>query len=107
MPTAALRPCLQPGCPALVTKGRCATHGARPNADARRAYHTARWQRLRAQVLREQPCCQECRSRGRVVMSTDVDHIVPHRGDEDLFWARSNLQGLCHGCHSAKTRSGA
>ncbi len=29
-----------------------------------------------------------------------VDHVVPHRGDEALFWDRSNWQTLCQKHHS-------
>lgn len=33
------------------------------------------------------------------------DHVVPHRGDESLFWDRANLQCLCQWCHAgAKQR---
>lgn len=33
-----------------------------------------------------------------------VDHVVPHRGDKNLFWnARGNWQALCVSCHSRKT----
>lgn len=32
-----------------------------------------------------------------------VDHIVPHRGDEKLFWDESNWQALCKRCHDSKT----
>jgi 5-methylcytosine-specific restriction protein A len=28
-----------------------------------------------------------------------VDHIVPHRGDQSLFWSRSNWQPLCADHH--------
>ena len=40
---------------------------------------------------------------GRYVLATDVDHIVPHRGDPVLFWDQSNWQALCHSHHSIKT----
>jgi 5-methylcytosine-specific restriction endonuclease McrA len=30
-----------------------------------------------------------------------VDHIVPHRGNRGLFWARSNWQSLCATCHNS------
>ena len=40
---------------------------------------------------------------GRRVRATDVDHIRDHRGDWALFTDRSNLQSLCHSCHSRKT----
>jgi 5-methylcytosine-specific restriction protein A len=42
---------------------------------------------------------------GRYVKATDVDHIVPHRGDKKLFWDESNWQALCHSHHSIKTRN--
>lgn len=38
--------------------------------------------------------------------ATDIDHVIPHRGDWDLFVGGegySNLQGLCHAHHSEKT----
>lgn len=34
---------------------------------------------------------------------TVVDHIVPHRGDQKLFWDRSNWQPLCEHHHNVKT----
>jgi 5-methylcytosine-specific restriction protein A len=39
----------------------------------------------------------------QLVFATEVDHKVPHRGDQDLFWDTSNWQSLCKPCHSAKT----
>jgi 5-methylcytosine-specific restriction protein A len=50
------------------------------------------------------PLCVQCLQRGVVEPTTDVDHIVPHGGDADLFWDPLNLQGLCHSCHSTKTQ---
>lgn len=71
------------------------------NADARRSIplNTARWQRLRASVLAERPLCAHCFARGQIVSATDVDHAD---GDPSNN-ARSNLQSLCHQCHSTKT----
>jgi 5-methylcytosine-specific restriction protein A len=79
----------------------------RPNADVRHWYHLARWRHpvwgRRAQVLARDPLCVQCKARGRIVPTTDVDHIVPHDGDPVRFWDPANLQGLCHACHSEKT----
>ena len=36
-------------------------------------------------------------------MAKEVDHIIPHRGDMQLFWDVANWQGLCKSCHSKKT----
>lgn len=35
--------------------------------------------------------------------ATVVDHIIPHRGNEELFWDEDNWQGLCKRCHDRKT----
>ncbi|NMA84113.1 MAG: HNH endonuclease [Epulopiscium sp.] len=32
-----------------------------------------------------------------------VDHIKPHKGNEDLFYDINNLQSLCKSCHDRKT----
>ena len=71
------------------------------NADSRRtlALNSAAWQKLRASVLRESPLCEYCLSRSLVTQATDVDHIDGHPGNN----GRSNLQALCHSCHSLKT----
>lgn len=35
-----------------------------------------------------------------------ADHIVPHRGDRELFWNLQKWQPLCKDCHDRKTGSG-
>jgi 5-methylcytosine-specific restriction protein A len=45
--------------------------------------------------------CEECRGVRRG--SRVVDHIVPHRGDPDLFWNEDNWQALAKVCHDRKT----
>ena len=58
-----------------------------------------RWQRLRMMVLRRDPICTVP---GCIESSTDADHIVPKsQGGDDSM---ENLQGMCHGHHSRKTR---
>ena len=99
-----------PNCPNLVTRGRCLAHrrqqDTRPNAETRQWYHSARWLRLRAQVLREEPLCCDCLVQGHTRPATDADHEIPHRGDPALMWDRWNLRSRCHSCHSRKTQSG-
>jgi len=58
----------------------------------------SRWQSARTGFLNHNPDCTQCGS-----TATVVDHIVPHKGDNDLFWDRSNWQPLCKRCHDAKT----
>ncbi|HOO52277.1 MAG TPA: HNH endonuclease signature motif containing protein, partial [Alphaproteobacteria bacterium] len=50
--------------------------------------------------------CVECERKGHVIPATVVDHIIPHRGDETLFWDESNWQALCKKCHDRKTGKG-
>jgi hypothetical protein len=58
----------------------------------------AQFEALRAQVLVEEPTCRVCGA-----PTTDVDHVVAVAVRPDLVVVRSNLQGLCHAHHSAKT----
>jgi 5-methylcytosine-specific restriction endonuclease McrA len=61
-----------------------------------------RWQRAREQHLAQHPLCVMCQAEGRVTAATVVDHITPHRGNEALFWDRSNWQSLCASHHSGE-----
>ena len=80
----------------------------RPAVSADRGTSAARgyghkWRIARGQYLRRNPICA-C---GCERPATEVDHIVPHRGDDDLFWNVANWQGLTKACHSAKTGRGS
>src|SRR5262245_30176734 len=79
----------------------------RSNVDIRRLYKTARWQRLREQKQYDNPFCVDCQAEGHLELWTDLDHVVPHRGDWMRFWDYDNLAGLCHRHHSRKTQRGA
>lgn len=114
-----MRPCAHPGCRALVRSGYCDKH--RPKDRQRRSADAADWHTwytlpiwmydLRPTQLLREPFCRECTRRAKAeglphlarIRATDVDHIVPHRGVWSRFIDRSNLQSLCHSCHSRKT----
>lgn len=59
-------------------------------------------QRMRKQVLEEEPFCRECLKRGLQVRAVVVDHIIPlaFGGTED----RANKQSLCDPCHDEKSK---
>src|SRR5262245_51723007 len=59
-----------------------------------------RWNRVRVSFLRRNFLCVMCAARGRVEAARVVDHIVPHKGDRELFWDTSNWQALCTACHN-------
>lgn len=62
-------------------------------------YNTARWARLREQVLRSSPVCVMCRAIGVVKAANAVDHITPISQGGAPF-GRDNLQALCAECHN-------
>ncbi|CAB5708936.1 Uncharacterised protein [Delftia tsuruhatensis] len=59
-----------------------------------------RWQKARVTFLKAQPLCIRCQAEGRVEAATVVDHRIPHRGDQTLFWDTSNWDPLCATHHS-------
>lgn len=61
-------------------------------------YSSLKWKQLRQKHLREEPLCRVCGNK-----ATEVDHLIPHQGDINLFFNEDNLQSLCHNCHSKKT----
>lgn len=106
MPYRPQRPCNEPGCGTLVTKGYCPEHRRSPDKrcdlkrpNAYRRGYTKRWARLRKMVLARDGYL--CSMHGCHRMATEVDHIIPKaaRGTDLL----ENLQSLCKSCHSKKT----
>jgi 5-methylcytosine-specific restriction endonuclease McrA len=59
--------------------------------------HGRPWQRIRQQVLREEPSCYWCGQ-----PSTTVDHVIPLSKRPDLAHVRSNLRGCCRWCNTSK-----
>jgi 5-methylcytosine-specific restriction enzyme A len=69
-------------------------------ADWHHLYGTKRWKALRLYQLGIEPLCRLCRQREIVRAATVADHVIPHKGDEELFFDRNNLQSLCGDCHT-------
>ena len=107
MPLRPLKPCAYPSCHALVDSGYCTKHAGlitpsfQRDPDRQRLYDR-RWQVRRARQLSAHPWCEMCQLVGLYVPATDVHHLVPHRGDVNVF-NNSPLQSLCHSCHSKIT----
>ena len=47
--------------------------------------------------------CVACEAEGVNRGATVTDHIIPHKGDERLFWDSTNWQPMCGSCHSRKS----
>lgn len=110
------KPCNAQGCSAITRNPRyCDSHAhllkgtersrQRPRESSTQRGYGYKWQQARAAYLQAHPLCVRCEQDGRVTAATDLDHIIPHKGDQKLFWNRSNWQPLCKACHSAKTAS--
>ena len=65
--------------------------------------YTYKWSKAAKAFLTQHPLCVRCEAKGIVRAAEVVDHIIPHRGDQKLFWDASNWQALCKQCHDKKT----
>lgn len=70
----------------------------------RQWYYSARWKRLRQEILVRD--CYTCQKTGVLLggkypagNSPVVDHVIPHRGDEALFWNPANLMTVSKEYH--------
>ena len=65
------------------------------------------WFALSRAFLADNPFCARCRLKGRTVMATVSDHVVParllHKRDPSLVFDRAWLQPLDSKCHGTKT----
>ncbi len=102
--------CSLPGCNAKTKGARCETHKSdkerinrRNRGSAHERGYTKRWRRATRRWLSEHPFCVDC---DPPRFASVVDHIIPHRGDYNLFWDMDNWQSMCKTHHDAKTRKG-
>ncbi len=99
-----MMPCLEPGCPVLVQRGRCEKHrreeqrryNARRPSPARQGYGRD-WSEASRRYRAAHPICENCGQR----KSRLTDHIVPikHGGAR---MDPQNWQALCSHCHESK-----
>jgi 5-methylcytosine-specific restriction endonuclease McrA len=110
-----LRICNYPGCSETIPhRGYCEAHQwtAERKAKERKRqafknakrsnqalYNTARWRKLRAQIIKRDRVCQTCGSDTEL----QVHHLRPPRGDEGLFYHPDNLAVICATCHRRET----
>jgi len=106
MPKKPNKPCKHPGCPKLTEGIYCEEHREVHRSDrmtSNKRGYDSHWRRARKRFLAAHPLCESCRENSILVAATVVDHIIPHRGDDRLFWDESNWQALCKRCHDSKT----
>ena len=104
-----------------VRRGQCAVHLTayeRYRGTAKERGYDRRWERAAARFKEQYPLCghrpdhqvpvmSQCYNEGRITLAYAVDHVIPHRGNEELRWdEQGNWQSLCRSCHSRKTKAG-
>jgi 5-methylcytosine-specific restriction protein A len=106
--------CRNPGCGKLIEKpGYCNLHKIerennkpKPFINAIRSnnelYQLPEWRALKKKVLNDMPFCCYC-GIGKNESRLEVHHVVPPRGDRDLFFDYSNCISVCPDCHSKIT----
>jgi 5-methylcytosine-specific restriction protein A len=114
MPIKAKHPCSFNGCPNLTLTKYCPGHShlqlseiqtqrqrldANRDPEIRKFYNTPHWINYSKNYRINHPFCAICKRAHTQV----VDHIIPHKGDYELFWDESNHQPACKPCHDAKT----
>lgn len=91
MPRKPMRSCRHTGCQNLSDGIYCKQHqGEHAREGVTERGYGAKWRFMRMLFLKKHPLCMDCLKRERLTPVTIVDHIVPHRGDERLFWDEGN-----------------
>lgn len=92
-----------PRCDSCRRKVGAADRERRGSARARG--YDSRWEVARLAFLAANPFCRHCeRETPESIQPAEVvDHIVPHKGDDRLFWDETNWQPLCKPHHDRKT----
>lgn len=114
--------CSEPGCPEPVKRaGPCPTHARQQDlrrGSARARGYDSRWEARAAAFKKRYPLCgmrpngqapvmSRCHEQGIATPVYQVDHVVPHRGDQRLFWdIEGNCQSLCQQCGARKSGAG-
>ena len=83
-------------CQIAAKRERDRRHDARRPSSYARGYN-GEWRKKSREWLDHHPDCSFC---GRP--ASLVDHIIPHKGDQTLFWDWRNWQSLCTPCHSGQ-----
>jgi 5-methylcytosine-specific restriction endonuclease McrA len=119
MPTRPPTRCAEPGCRALVPRGRCDEHkpvawAGRDDKAARYGISSGRWRTLKRRVTaRDDGCCYRCGTEQPDAEDDpdgehqhQLDHVTPifeNGAVEDL----DNLGLICEPCHEVKSKAEA
>jgi 5-methylcytosine-specific restriction protein A len=112
LPMLPLHKCAAMSCSNLTSSKYCEQHRIqkrqvydKQRGNAQERGYTARWQKVSKLFLQEHPLCEceDCKRIGRLTTATVVHHIVPHKGNYNLFWNQDNWQAMSKKCHDKHT----
>ena len=66
-------------------------------------YRLPRWARIARHQMDIEPLCRMCLDKGKYIPAEVADHIIPHKGDYNLFWF-GKLQSLCKSHHDSSKK---
>ena len=76
------------------------------NAERTNNYNNAEWRNLRKEVLeRYGYCCRSCgATKEESGFPLEIHHIIPPKGNKELFYNINNCVTLCKYCHARITQ---
>ncbi len=115
MPNLPGKACATPQCRNLASAGSskcaaCKKQGQQADAaqrgSARQRGYTTEWDKASKAFLSEHPICADPYGvhLPGIAAAECTDHVVAHKGNQHLFWDRSNWQPLCLACNNLKAR---
>lgn len=70
----------------------------------RKWYNLPMWRARRAAQLSAEPICTRCQKEGRLTPATVANHVIPHRGNWDIFIG-GRLESLCKPHHDSDVQA--
>lgn len=89
----------------LYNQGSCALHGGKVSEKRvanSKLYNSSAWKQKREVMRSKYPLCAACLLEGKVTATAHIDHVIPHRREQDKFHVNL-FQGLCAPHHTLKT----
>lgn len=76
---------------------------SKTRTDRQALYNDKKWKTYRFRFLHHNPQCYACGVHKNNGAKLHIDHILPHKGDKELFYNVTNFIPLCNTCHSIIT----
>lgn len=67
-------------------------------------YRSQRWREKALAQFAAHSLCSRCSTDHRPVAASVANHVIPHKGNETLFW-EGELESVCAPCHDGAIRS--